>query len=97
MGWCVYVASAAVIAGVSLFLIVNHQYEDGILGRLALVILLGSNALIVWDWASGCDRYSILPNTLATQAAMALFLSRHVYRFLRWKNDGSFEWRPAHK
>ena len=89
----VYVISAAFICAISCFLIMHNEYEDGVLGRLSLTVLAISNGLIVSDWWIDGSQYQLLPNTLATQCAMAAFLVRHCYRFLRWKNSGENDWR----
>ena len=89
-----FVLSAFIIAAISLFLIMHDDYEDGVFGRLALIIMALSNGLIVADFAIDQNQYSFLPNTLATQCGMALFLARHCFRFLRWRKRGIYEWKP---
>jgi hypothetical protein len=93
----IYIVSALIIALVSAFLILHCQYEDGIIGRLALIALAFSNGLIVADWYVSGSEYNVLPNTILSQCGMAAFLMRHVYRFLRWRRSGDYQWRPAHK
>lgn len=92
-----YIASAAIICAVSMFLVMHSQYEDGIFGRLALIVLIFSNGLIVADWWIDGSEWEIRPNTLATQIAMALFMLRHAYRFLMWRLSGDYPWREAKK
>lgn len=93
----IYVTSALIIAVVSTFLIMHCQYEDGIIGRLSLIALAFANGLIVVDWYVSGSQYDVLPNTVLSQCGMAAFLMRHVYRFLRWRKNGNYAWRPAHK
>ena len=92
----VYFWSALIIAAVSLSLILTHEYEDGVLGRVALIVLCISNGLIVSDCLQGGE-WRPSPNSIATELAMALFLSRHLYRFWRWRLCGHYSWRPARK
>lgn len=91
------VLASAVIALVAVFLICHCEYEDGVFGRLALVVLALSNGLVVADYTIDGTEYAVLPNTLMTQLGTALFLSRHCYRFMRWRKLGDYQWRPARK
>lgn len=91
------IIASAVIAMVSAFLILHCEYEDGIFGRVALIVLALSNGLIVTDWVIDRTEYAVLPTTLMTQIGTALFLSRHCYRFMRWRTLGEYQWRPARK
>ena len=91
------VFASFVIAVVSAFLILHREYEDGIFGRFALIVLALSNSIVVADWIVDGTHYDVLPTTLITQAGTALFLVRHCYRFMRWRALGDYQWRPARK
>jgi hypothetical protein len=89
--------ASLIIASVSTFLILHGEYEDGVFGRIALVVLALSNAIVVTDYLIDGTEYAVLPNTLATQLGTALFLVRHCYRFMKWRTAGEYQWRPARK
>ena len=91
------VITSAVIAAVAVFLVLHCEYEDGLLGRVALIVLALPNGLIVAEYLIDGTEYSLLPTTLLTQIGTALFLSRHCYRFMRWRSLGEYQWRPARK
>jgi len=91
------VFTSAIIAVVAVFLVCHCEYEDGIIGRLALIILALSNGLIVADYLIDRTEYVMLPNTLMTQFGTAMFLARHCYRFMKWRSLGDYQWRPARK
>lgn len=91
------VFSSFLIAAISVFLICHKEYEDGIFGRLALIVLSLGNGVIVSDWLVDGTEYSVLPSTFLTQLGTALFLSRHCYRFMKWRSQGEYQWRPARK
>lgn len=92
----VFLCSSAVLA-ISLVLVLHRDYEDGLIGRLALS-LLGIGALArVLDilFASGPIPFSAI--AFLVWLGLALFLGRHLYRFLRWRHTGEHEWREAKK
>ena len=91
------VASALIISLIAVFLICHDDYEDGIIGRAALIILALANAVIVGEWIVDRVEYEMLPSTLLTQIGTALFLSRHCYRFIEFRNKGIHKWKPARR
>lgn len=88
---------AAVIFGCATFLIFHCQYEDGVIGRLALGVMAMSQLVVLLEWLFDAEQYAVLPTTAAVQAGMALFMLRHVYRFLRWRTRVDYQWRKAIK
>lgn len=85
-----------VVASISAFLVFHCEYEDGLLGRIALAILFFGNAVVFGEWFNGVE-YSVNPTTLTIQAGITLFLVRHVYRFLKWNKTGANDWRTNEK
>lgn len=92
-----YALSALILCVVSVFLIFHCQYEDGVFGRIALVALAITNGVTVSQCLIDGVQFDLLPATVANQCAMAAFLVRHCYRFIRWSKCGDYQWRPARK
>ena len=91
------VASALITCGISTFLVFSCEYEDGFFGRIALVLISVSQAIVAMDGLQGSDYGNVLMTTLVLQLGVALFFMRHIYRFLRWQRHGDYDWRPARK
>lgn len=97
MTWEIYVVAAAAIAAVAAFLVLNCEYEDGFVGRVALVIMFIAGAAIAAEAFIEGDEYDIRPANMAMFLGVAIFMVRHAYRFLRWRLFGKHEWRKAVK
>lgn len=91
-----YVTCSLVICCVSTFLVVHPKYEDGLIGRIALLCLSLSCAVVLGEWFDGVT-YEVNPTTLGVQFGLAIFLLRHVYRFSRWVKSGQYDWRKDEK
>ncbi len=82
------VLAAHIVAFTSVFLIFHEKYEDGLVGRIALVFLLGAAlAFMVDGWSGELDE--VLPATALGSVSFAMFLVRHAYRFCRWTRNGA--------
>ena len=97
MEWFFYVACAFVICSISTYLVCHCDYEDGFLGRIALAALAGAELIVIMDALIEGSEYDIFPSTFVIQCALALFLARHCYRFIRWRHQGAYDWRKANK
>ena len=74
------------------FLTLNKEYDDGVFGKailIAMIIAAGVNIAYVFE-SGGFDP---APTTVVGWAALALFLIRHSYRFLRYRMHGKFSWK----
>lgn len=91
-----YVVCSLVICIVSTFLVVHPKYEDGLMGRISLICIAGSCAVVLGEFVDGVD-YEVNPTTLGVQFGLAIFFLRHVYRFSKWVKHGSFDWRKDEK
>lgn len=71
-------------------LILHRKYEDGIIGRAAI------GWLSIMVLAAGSQLYECGQVSESVQQwtaiAVATFLLRHVYRFLRWSRKGVGDW-----
>lgn len=92
-----YLVAAAAILLCAVFLVFHCQYEDGVIGRAALAVLALAELIVLMEWYHEGQAYEVLPTTYAVQIAVALFMLRHVYRFLRWRHSNAHRWRPARK
>ncbi len=91
-----YVVCSFVICCVSTFLVVHPKYEDGLVGRIALLCISLSSLVVIGEWLDGVV-YEVNPTTLGVQFGLSVFLLRHVYRFSKWVKSGSFDWRKNEK
>ncbi len=85
------VLAAHVVAAASVYLIFHEKYDDGLVGRISLVLLLFASLAFIVDGWSG-DLVEVLPATALGAVSFAMFLSRHVYRFMQWSKDGKHDW-----
>ena len=92
-----YVICSLIICLISTFLVVHPKYEDGLVGRVALLCLSFSCAVVLGEFVDGVE-YEVNPTTLSIQLGLSVFLLRHVYRFNKWANGNtSFDWRKNEK
>lgn len=83
----------SVLVGLMALLLVSHgKYEDGVVGRIGLVIVFIACLVVVWESINGVE-YDVNPTTLTMQVGFCAFLIRHVYRFLKWSRTGANDWR----
>lgn len=85
--------SAHVTLLCALFLVFHRRYEDGVVGRVALLFLAGAALVFLHDGYEA-ELVSVLPATALGAAAFAVFLARHTWRFWRWARTGEHGW-PA--
>ena len=92
--------TSGVIAGICVILVLHPQYEDGLVGRLGLTLI----ALVAWArFLAVCDtmwhhepvHVTSLWLSITLWAGLSIFLSRHLWRFLRWQRRGDYSWRKA--
>lgn len=89
-----YVLCAFVVAVCSILLVADCQYEDGVIGRLALATLAIAELIVIGEWLNKEPTYPA-PTTLAIQLGVAFFMLRHVYRFMRWRFNNHFDWKKT--
>jgi hypothetical protein len=88
---------AALVAAVSIILILHHEYEDGLIGRIALSGL-GLGAIVrVTEIVSHGASLPVTPVGVLIWISLAMFLGRHLFRFIRWKHSGDYDWRAIRK
>ena len=83
----------AVIAAV---LIVHEDYEDGLVGRIALGGVILAGVVVVLSEIHDA-RYTAPPELVLLLVSNSLFMSRHLFRFLRWNRNGAHSWKPRIK
>lgn len=86
-----YLVALAVIMALSALLVMWCHYDDGLFGKIALIGCFFGAGVPLWEIVSGIE-YKLLPSTVLLTCAMALFLLRHVFRFIRWKFRGDYSW-----
>ena len=90
----VYLIALSVLLVVSLFLIMWPHYEDGLVGKLFLGVMMITSASVLagaWDGV----QYQPIPETVAVAVGAAGFMSRHLYRFVRFAITGRHSWRKT--
>lgn len=84
------VSSSVVIFACGSFLTLNKEYDDGVFGKAILIALIfGAGVTIAYVFGEG---FEPAQSTVVMLTAIALFLIRHCYRFLRYRMDGKFSW-----
>lgn len=78
----IFLTSCAVLFVVPLIFVWHKVYEDGILGRLALLAMSFASATYLIEKALGVN-YNVLPQTSAFFLATAIFISWHLWKFHR--------------
>ena len=79
------------------FLVFHENYEDGVVGRLAMVLLIFGALMIlarVFGAREGWN-YELDPAGELMIYGCATFLCRHTYQFLRALHDPSFQWQRS--
>jgi len=88
----IVMASAIVILVVSLYLAMSKNYDDGVIGHAALGGMALASAAPLYEAIVGVD-YSFVPTTALMYLAVAVFMTRHAFRFTRWRLYGTGTWR----
>ena len=96
MMWETHLIAALIILCVCVTLIFHCEYEDGLIGRIALAGISIAEFALVVDALDGSE-YHIMPSTFIVQISLCVFLLRHLYRFLKWHRRGAYEWRAIQK
>lgn len=78
---------------VAIILVVHKQYDDGLVGRLALsAIILGSFVIVLQDIIEDIA-IEVSNEILLLVWPFAVFMIRHLYRFLRFTHgDDTVAW-----
>lgn len=82
----VYLLSCHVVSVTCLCMIYHKRYDDGLFGRVSLVIMLVACILIIMDFWFGelwWGAFTVNPTNAAFALGTAVFMLRHVLRF--WK------------
>ena len=85
------VICAVILLACSLILISHCKYEEGLIGRLALLLLAITEVVVIAEaWHDA--EYVLAPTTILRHVAVTLFLTRHTYRFLAYYYCGRYKW-----
>ena len=90
----VFISSCIVLVS-CIYLVLHKDYEDGLIGRLALVLIImasigRSGKILEYEFHGSVSLIALL-----IWVGFSMFLIRHVYRFRRWRLDNSHDWRVA--
>lgn len=77
-----FVAGAAIMAAVAVLFVFHEQYDDCLLGRLALSAIAVSGSITVAQWWLGWS-WEPSPNTTGLVVSAAAFMAWLAFRFLR--------------
>lgn len=91
----IVVTASILISIIAAYLIWDRDYEDGIVGRIALGILSAAGGLLARETYT--EALSLTPALTVIVFATALFFARHIFRFIGYRRSGSNSWRPASK
>jgi hypothetical protein len=84
--------SALMLVTICAVLVVHKQYEDGLIGRIALGCIGLMGLIFAITELAGYRRYSETPEILVLLLALDAFMARHLWRFLKWTRTGDFAW-----
>lgn len=93
----IYALSCLMIAIISIFLATHCKYEDGLVGRIALAGMAIGGLVVFSEWAWDGRTYEVNGATLLITMSCAAFMTRHAYRFIRWRRTGVNDWRKNGK
>lgn len=82
MSGYLFVLAAGVMAGVAILFVWHEQYDDCLLGRIALSIIAVSGLITVVQWWRGWQ-WDPTPNTTGLVVGAAAFMAWLAFRFLR--------------
>jgi phosphate starvation-inducible membrane PsiE len=75
----------------ALILIYHSGFQDGLLGRLSLLLLVMTEVIVTAQaWFD--DGYDVAPTTIMRHVAITLFLVRHTYKFMSYQYFGDYAW-----
>ena len=74
-------------------LVWHEQYEDGLFGRIALGGVFIAGLVVVLSELFADIHYSAPLELNLMAVSITLFMSRHVYRFLRYIRTGIGAWK----
>lgn len=82
---------------VCLSLVLHPDYEDGLIGRIALAAMAVAGITRFMDIVAAGAATPIAHIGVLLWIGLALFMMRHLYRFLRWRHSGEGDWRAARR
>ena len=88
---------AAIVAVICTVLVFHKDYEDGLLGRLGLAVMAIASLARLSHLVEHEFSRNVSPIGVMLWLGLAIFLGRHLYRFLRWRRSGEGDWRGADK
>ena len=74
-------------------LVWHDQYEDGLIGRIALGGVCIAGLVVTLAEVFDSVRYTAPLEFKIMAVSIALFMLRHVYRFLRYVRTGQGAWK----
>lgn len=79
-----HILACHIVVVLAVALIADRRYEDGCIGRFALIVLAITCVLVLWEfWMTDVDRY-IRPTTAWFSLGVMIFMARHAYRHWRF-------------
>lgn len=91
------VIALTVIVVVCTFLVFHENYEDGVIGRMAMGLLVFGAMMMLARMFGAREGWSteLDPAGSVMIYGCAAFLCRHLYRFLRALHDPKFHWHKS--
>lgn len=89
-----------VVTAVCVTLVLHQDYEDGLIGRVGLsLIALASMTRFLGaaDALISGEYLHLSPVALTLWSGLAIFLARHLWRFMWFKRSGKYDWRTTTK
>jgi len=77
--------AVAIIGLIAGFLAYHDDYEDGVIGRASFAVIVLMAVIIVFGRLFGHYRYDMPLEVTALLWALAAFMGRHAWRFLKFR------------
>lgn len=87
------VLAVAVIGSIAAFLAYHDDYDDGLFGRSAFAVIIMMTVVITFGPIFGKYHYDLPLEFDVLLWAVAVFMCRHAWRFMRYKLTGKYSWR----
>lgn len=89
----IQIALNAALALACLALIRHGDYDEGNIGFVGLWLIIIGNVFTIMCIRDKLPPYMTELADIISLLGWALFMARHIYRFLQWRWHGKFDWR----
>ena len=88
-------AQACIVAIICILLVLHSEYEDGLIGRIALTLIIVASLGRALKIVDGDFETIVSPVATLIWTGFSLFFIRHYFRFYIWYKFGKHSWKEA--